>query len=485
MSINSDSEVEEVSSRPSLTPRVTRRPVPILPRRVSGSADNNSGANRTPYTNDSDSDGSDDASFFRLRQPAINTPIVESETNNNASFESSPNKSQPVGGSLDPSEGESSSSSDDGDDSVCEVVSVKRKYSDSETSLETSKRRARSVSLTPPPGDSAGKRQISVPVPAGAKMTAVCGQQQGSSGGDALLLDSDNETTPLNNQCSQKQDRAQIHQWDTGMQDLDPSLQAAMFNNDTSGVSLLERVQVEFQLVYDAEFLSIDVPAMWNPKRWARVKPGDQDKITKKLNNRIAVVVFSNDTVGRALQAFSDNFTIDVMATDPVLKHNSMRIFLTSKLSSLGNLPVFYVKVFPRSVFNRMMEKDHMARQRQDMELEQAERDLELVHRLRQNAGEASESVDTTDNADCGLAESASAPVGIRIKIRDSQGKDVLLMVAPTTTVQSIIDNYCKIAGLPAGTQVSLEFDDEKLNPKATVGETDIEDDDMLSASWK
>ncbi|KAJ1898450.1 hypothetical protein LPJ66_002731, partial [Kickxella alabastrina] len=279
--------------------------------------------------------------------------------------------------------------------------------------------------------------------------------------------------------------RAQIHQWDTGMQDLDPSLQAAMFNSDTSGVSLLEKVQVEFQLVYDAEFLSIDVPATWNPKRWPRVKPGDQDKITKKLNNRIAVVIFSNDTVGRALQAFSDNFAIDVMATDPVLKHNSMRIFLTSKLSSLGNLPVFYVKVFPRSVFNRMMEKDHMARQRQDMELEQAERDLELVHRLRQNAGEASESVDTTDNADYGLAESASAPVGIRIKIRDSQGKDVLLMVAPTTTVQSIIDNYCKIAGLPAGAQVSLEFDDEKLNPKATVGETDIEDDDMLSASWK
>ncbi|KAJ2417804.1 hypothetical protein GGF41_005296, partial [Coemansia sp. RSA 2531] len=64
-------------------------------------------------------------------------------------------------------------------------------------------------------------------------------------------------------------------------------------------------------------------------------------------------------------------------------------------------------------------------------------------------------------------------------------GKDTLLLVTTATTVQAIIDNYVNMAGLSAKTAVTLEFDDERLDPSSTIGDTEVEDDDMLTAFWR
>ncbi|KAJ2841299.1 hypothetical protein GGI22_007947, partial [Coemansia erecta] len=53
-----------------------------------------------------------------------------------------------------------------------------------------------------------------------------------------------------------------------------------------------------------------------------------------------------------------------------------------------------------------------------------------------------------------------------------------------TATVQAIIDNYKSIAKLDARANVRLEFDDEALDPRSRVGDTEIEDDDMITAYW-
>ncbi|KAJ1756877.1 hypothetical protein LPJ54_006690, partial [Coemansia sp. RSA 1824] len=66
--------------------------------------------------------------------------------------------------------------------------------------------------------------------------------------------------------------------------------------------------------------------------------------------------------------------------------------------------------------------------------------------------------------------------------IRDKAGRDTLLLVTAATKVQAVVENYCKLAQLPPNTRVRLEFDDEALDPNDTIGSTEIEDDDMLTA---
>ncbi|KAJ1931403.1 hypothetical protein FBU59_006725 [Linderina macrospora] len=91
-------------------------------------------------------------------------------------------------------------------------------------------------------------------------------------------------------------------------------------------------------------------------------------------------------------------------------------------------------------------------------------------------------------NAEPDQSEQADAPDSagtIRIKIRDREGKDTLLRVAPATLVQTIIDHYRQIAQLPETTTVALEFDDERLDPGTALEDAEIEDDDMLTAICK
>ncbi|KAJ1799097.1 hypothetical protein LPJ75_006724, partial [Coemansia sp. RSA 2598] len=323
-------------------------------------------------------------------------------------------------------------------------------------------KRARSVSLTPPP--SPGVRRVE-------KSRRVERETRGRprrAAAAAVVVDDEEEDDVA--ECG-GEGRGGV---DSAAVDLDPSLLAAINGADAVGGAVLEKVQIEFRLIYDDQFLNYDVLATWIDKRWRRVKRSDRGKIRKKLDERTAVVVYSTDFVAHALQVFSDNFPVDVVATDPVLMQGSTRVFSTSRLVSLGNEPVHYIDVYPRSVYNRMKAQESLDLKRREDEQAQMLRDMEIARELRSNA------VGTQVQGEDEPAAAAAAE-GIRIKIRDHGGKDTLLMVAPTTTVQSIIDSYRKIAGLGSDVRVTLEFDDESLDPKSTVGETEIEDDDMLT----
>ncbi|KAJ2433557.1 hypothetical protein IWW46_006348, partial [Coemansia sp. RSA 2440] len=109
-------------------------------------------------------------------------------------------------------------------------------------------------------------------------------------------------------------------------------------------------------------------------------------------------------------------------------------------------------------------------------EREQARRDLEMVRELQQTGDTQ---ILTSEPV---YEQSAQSTQGIRIKIRDKAGRDTLLLVTAATKVQAVVENYCKLAQLPPNTRVRLEFDDEALDPNDTIGSTEIEDDDMLTA---
>ncbi|KAJ2721486.1 hypothetical protein GGI07_003939 [Coemansia sp. Benny D115] len=488
---NSDSELEVVLAEHSAKPRATPRPTPVRRRLVAGrgNGENKSDSLESSTSDSDDDDGSsDDASFFRLRgRPSdvrrpeeLEAGTSSTETPHSLKRAQEPalqHSSPPVVNDVlsEASDSSPSEASDTSDGEAEVAASKKRKQLYADKQPRSKIRRSRSVSLTPPPGALLLQQQKEEEREA----------TQSSSDSDVCVLESDGGSSPL---CLEPQD-PRPHNSGLDLESLDPSLQAVIGGGGSSGGGLAsgsmpEKVQVEFQLVYDEAFLAVDVPATWVAKRWPRIKQHDRAKIEKKLSSRIAVVVFSTDTVRRALQAFSDNFPVDVVATDPVLMQGTTRVFLTSRLASVGNQPVHYIKVYPRSVFNRMRESAALARMQKEAELEQMQRDRELVRELKESAG--SEGLgDMSSEAVDAILKETGAPAGIRIKVRSRAGKDVPLMVTAATKIKAIIDNYRRLAGLDEGVQVSLEFDSEKLSPESTVGETEIEDDDMLTAYCK
>ncbi|KAJ1851718.1 hypothetical protein GGH12_001795 [Coemansia sp. RSA 1822] len=425
-----DSDVEEVANV-QVRPRVVRRPVPVR--------------SQVSATYESVDSESDDDDFFRLHQQT--SAALESDSN-----------STPPSPDVAASEEEShvvDLDSDSDVDSTSDieknaVVGEKRKHA-GEDAPNT---RSRSVSLTPPPSAPHHEPAPNVPAPAPFIHT--------------FELDSDTDT-----------------------RDLDPSLQAVIQSTPIAHARsqpqenspaprtprpALERVQIEFQFMYDPEFLAHELPLLWDPRRWGRIR--SPATIEKKLQEHVAVVVFTTDVVATAVAAYSDIFVVDVLATDPVLMDRMTRVFPTSTLASLGDKLAVYIKVFPRSVYNRRREREAVEMARVEGEREQARRDLEMVQELRQ-AGDTLPS----ENLNLGHEDNSSNNIsGIRIKIRDKAGRDTLLLVTAATKVQSVVENYCKLAQLQPGTKVRLEFDDEALDPSDTIGNTEIEDDDMLTA---
>ncbi|KAJ2315906.1 hypothetical protein IWW52_003912 [Coemansia sp. RSA 2704] len=483
--VDSDSDIEEVLSPPKHRPRVVRRPIPVRAKSTT------SGQNSSQAAALSDSDDEDDEDFFRFRPaPAA---LQESEGDAQLAETNGTKKSAADTSSADDIVDLDNSDDDDDDDdeddsgqSQESVAGEKRKHEENAGGEQMRRVRSRSVSLTPPPE---APRQ-SEPAPVFTR--------KNNAADNYYMLESDSEAAgpPYANR------------------ELDPALQAVIQSEALSASAgrstesgshapsprphgaaspapqlsrgTLERVQIEFQFMFDPAFLQYELPAMWDKRRWGRVKPTSHKTIEKKLDEHIAVVAFTSDIMAKALKAYSDIFLVDVLATDPVLMDRTMRVFPTSTLSSLGDRPAFYIKVYPRSVYNRLREQEAFEQEQLALEREQTRKELEMVRELQQNAA-ASDDLDQdimhSETEDAGEAAGNTAE-GIRLKIRDKAGKDTLLLVTPATTVKAVIENYRKLAQLDASMKIRLEFDDEALNPSDTIGNTEVEDDDMLTAFW-
>ncbi|KAJ2779674.1 hypothetical protein H4R18_003890 [Coemansia javaensis] len=476
--LGSDSEIEEIVAP---TPRSVRRPVPVRAK-----------------TRSSD-DGSDDSDddFFRLSLPAAAAAAgrnaEESSQNAGSSPTAGAGRNAEAGAvAADAAERISDSGSGSGSDSDSDSddgTGEKRRYSRDGGSGGEKRARSRSVSLTPPPsspGIRAGPGPEPGPEPEPARYV--------ESGWDGCcVVDSDSDS---GDQRGRRRRR-------TDLSGLDPALQAAILakrpggsgsgSGSGSGAAekALEKVQVEFQFVFDDEFLSCELPAVWEARRWGRTRIHHREKVARKLGEHVAVIIFTTDTVGNALRAYADAFAVNVLATDPVLMNRTMRVFPTSTVASLGDRLAHYISVYPRSVYNRVRERERVARAQLAREQEQAQRELEMVRELQRSAhmaaddyGDGDGDGDGDGNGDDGDngGDDGAPPAGIRIKIRDRAGKDTLLLVAASTPIRAVIENYRKLSGLGDGVQIALEFDDEKLDPDATIGDTEIEDDDMLTS---
>ncbi|KAJ2611246.1 hypothetical protein H4S08_003259 [Coemansia sp. RSA 1365] len=509
-----DSEVEEVVPSPKPKPQVVRRPVPVRAKNSGTSGQNNAkavgnGVDIFEYDN-SDDEEDDDDDFFRIGRPAA---VAEHENKSNYSLpESDTSDYNNTSKQLLQTEGIENidnSGSDYADDSDSDSnkdsnVRGKRKHRDSDEPSPARRTRSRSVSLTPPPSaaESSGEDDYAKPAAAddniyvldsdGEANAKTTRSKYGQNGDMANLDPSLQEVF----ETGESTDHASTSGIDTAYGDIDAQdgdpgrSQQRVLSSETESQSrsssVLEKVQIEFQFVYDEDFLNYELASFWDKARWKRVKFTDRDKVVKKLNENIAVIAFTSSSMENALRAYADSFVVNVLATDPVLMYRTMRVFPTSTLASLGNRLAYYIKAYPRSVYNRVREKDALEQAQLAIEKEQTQRELEMVRDLQRNAsvddGQEEDNMHSegdVGDADSGVQDGSAA--GIRIKLRDKTGKDTLLLVTATTSVQAIIENYRRLAGMSQDVAVRLEFDDEMLDPGDTIGDTDIENDDMLT----
>lgn len=79
-------------------------------------------------------------------------------------------------------------------------------------------------------------------------------------------------------------------------------------------------------------------------------------------------------------------------------------------------------------------------------------------------------------------APSAPETAKLRITIRAGRDKEIKLAVSKTTTVGTILKKFLQLTGEPESKfpQVRLEYDGEKLSNDDRIGDTDVEDDDLL-----
>ncbi|KAJ2770507.1 hypothetical protein IWQ57_002631, partial [Coemansia nantahalensis] len=385
--LNSDSEVEEIAPQPAPRPRAVRRPVPV--RTASSGAPGPGGSGAAAGA----SDDSDDDDFFRWRRRPPAPPAAESVGGAAESLGASVMREEAAAPPSLECLSDACSTGSAGAAAEDTGLHAKRKSpdSDSESEPEVQLPRSRSVSLTPPPFQR----------PPADAHSAQSGLEEGIYVGD-----SDSEQS-----AERVQPRARRHI--TDISSLDPALQAVLMSGEageraggsapmarpefgdglqargslspaparTRAGGVLEKVQVEFQFAFDDEFLNTELPRFWEAKRWRRIKIHERAKVTKKLNEHIAVIVFMCDTMDKALRAYSATFVLDVLAMDPVLMNRTMRVFPMSTMASLGDKLAHYITVFPRSVYNRVREREALERAR---EMEQSRRHLEAVRQLEQ-----------------------------------------------------------------------------------------------------
>ncbi|KAG2171716.1 hypothetical protein INT43_008096 [Umbelopsis isabellina] len=72
---------------------------------------------------------------------------------------------------------------------------------------------------------------------------------------------------------------------------------------------------------------------------------------------------------------------------------------------------------------------------------------------------------------------------GMLLKVRGKDGHDTMMKVKPTTTIAAIIKHYRNLNNL-GDVQVKLLWDDLTLDDNEQVQDTDLEDEDMISATW-
>ncbi|KAK3815904.1 MAG: ubiquitin-2 like Rad60 SUMO-like-domain-containing protein, partial [Linnemannia elongata] len=164
-----------------------------------------------------------------------------------------------------------------------------------------------------------------------------------------------------------------------------------------------------------------------------------------------------------------------------VFTYLGIRLMPSSTPAALDFPARVIIDAYSQEAFKYIKEQENLERSRKlaEMERQAAEAAAAAAYELqRQQGGNGGEGVEGGDQHND--AEGDASEERIFIKLRGKDTADHKIQVKKTTTVHAIILHYKAIKGIPASTMVRLEFDDEALDPTTVIGNTEVEDDDML-----
>ncbi|OAQ34746.1 hypothetical protein K457DRAFT_151907 [Linnemannia elongata AG-77] len=207
--------------------------------------------------------------------------------------------------------------------------------------------------------------------------------------------------------------------------------------------------------------------------------PPEAVEAQRILERAVQVTVRSNNPFREMMTFYCNQKGLNYAST--VFTYQGIRLMPSSTPAALDFPARVIIDVYSQEAFKYIKEQENLERSRKlaEMERQAAEAAASAYELQRQQDGSGGDGGDQQNDADAD-AEGDTSEERIFIKLRGKDTADHKIQVKKTTTVHAIISHYKSIKGIPASTMVRLEFDDEALDPTTVIGNTEVEDDDML-----
>ncbi|KAF8938148.1 Protein esc2 [Haplosporangium gracile] len=191
------------------------------------------------------------------------------------------------------------------------------------------------------------------------------------------------------------------------------------------------------------------------------------------LERAFQVTVRSNNPFREMMTFYCNQKGINYSST--VFTYLGMRLMPSSTPAALDFPARVIIDAYNQDAYKYIKEQENLERSRKlaEMERQAAEAAAAAAHELQQQQGGDEGGEQHNDAGD-------ASEDYIFIKLRGKDTADQKIRVKKTTTVHAILSHYKSIKQIPTSTAVKLEFDDEALDPTTVIGNTEVEDDDML-----
>ncbi|KAF8935523.1 hypothetical protein BGZ52_009899 [Haplosporangium bisporale] len=229
----------------------------------------------------------------------------------------------------------------------------------------------------------------------------------------------------------------------------------------------------------------IDINIMIRKIRDPRlVVPPDMEQVMRAIEAPIKFIIKSDQAFRMSMELYCRQKHTQLAEVVFALRGN--RLLPSSTPQTVDCPRIAVVDVYEADAFKYYKEQEKLQEAQRlaqmEMELAQLQRRQEIEKKREEEASakaleQASGANDEGDDEE----EEEVEEEFLFIKLRGLDTQDEKLKVKKSTTVEAVLKHYRKLKKLDADTLVTLSWDDEDLDPASTIGDTDVEDGDMLT----
>ncbi|KAF9108893.1 hypothetical protein BGX29_003823 [Mortierella sp. GBA35] len=210
--------------------------------------------------------------------------------------------------------------------------------------------------------------------------------------------------------------------------------------------------------------------------------PPERVTYQRELERAVQVTVRSNNMFREMMTFYCKMKGVNLAST--VFTYSGIRLMPSSTPAGLDFPSRVIIEAYEQNTYKYIKEQEVLERGRKlaDVERQAAEAVAAAAAAQQQEQGQegAPHGGGQNDGGQQQQQEEDASVEYIFIKLRGKDTADEKIRVKKTTTVHAIISHYRAIKKIAASTTVKLEFDDEALDSTTVIGDTEVEDDDML-----